>query len=69
MMKPFEKRLIEEYISLSDKQFKLVKALNSNGFEDKVGKEQFALMTEKNKVMEKYGEILKNRIHLLNIDE
>ena len=50
MMKPFEKRLIEEYISLSDKQFKLVKALNSNGFEDKVGKEQFELMTEKNKI-------------------
>lgn len=69
MMKPFEKRLIEEYISLSDKQFKLVKALNSTGFEDKVGKEQFELMTERNKVMEKYGEILKNRIHLLNIDE
>lgn len=68
-MKPFEKRLIEEYISLSDKQFKLSKALNSDGFEDKVGKDQFELMAEQYKVMQKYSEILKNQIHFLNIDE
>lgn len=64
----FQKRLISEYAELVTRHEKLMDALNSEGFEEKVGEEQSQLMREQASAMAEYANILYKRMELLGIE-
>lgn len=63
----FESRLIEEYNQLKDKIFKLGIALKKDGFMEKVGAEQYYLMSAQHESMAEYSNILRIRMEKLGI--
>ncbi len=63
----FSDRLLEEYDQLSDRVNKLEKALESDGFIDKVGQVQFDHMEKQYSGMSLYLEALKDRLKDLKL--
>lgn len=63
-----KKELVEEYILLIQRLTKLINALDSEGFEDKVGKKQYDLMINQRLAMTNYSVILEHRLADLGIN-
>ena len=63
-----KKELVEEYILLIQRLTKLINALDSEGFEDKVGKKQYDLMMNQRLAMTNYSVILEHRLADLGIN-
>ena len=67
-MDELKKELVEEYILLIHRLTKLINALDSEGFEDKVGKKQYDLMMNQRLAMTNYSVILEHRLADLGIN-
>lgn len=67
-MENFKKRLCEEHIELKERLTKLNKALNKNGFKEKVGDIQWKLMREQSVGMHMYLKALEERIKDMKIN-
>ena len=67
-MDELKKELIEEYILLIHRLTKLINALDSEGFKDKVGKKQYDLMMNQRLAMTNYSVILEHRLADLGIN-
>ena len=67
-MNELKKELVEEYILLIQRLTKLINLLDSEGFEDKVGKKQYDLMMNQRLAMTNYSVILEHRLADLGIN-
>ena len=67
-MDELKKELVEEYILLIQRLTKLINLLDSEGFEDKVGKKQYDLMMNQRLAMTNYSVILEHRLADLGIN-
>ena len=67
-MDELKKELVEEYILLIQRLTKLINSLDSEGFEDKVGKKQYDLMMNQRLAMTNYSVILEHRLADLGIN-
>ena len=67
-MDELKKELVEEYILLIQRLTKLINSLDSEGFENKVGKKQYDLMMNQRLAMTNYSVILEHRLADLGIN-
>lgn len=67
-MEDFKKRLVTEYQELVEKKDKLSAALQTEGFEEKVGKVQYFYMVTQYTGMRIYMEALADRLNDLRIN-
>ena len=67
-MEDFQKRMLDEHIQLVERLSKLNAALEKDGFLQKVGITQFALMTKQKLGMTSYLEALEDRMRDMGIE-
>lgn len=60
-MQEFQKRMLDELNELEDRKSKLLAAINSEGFEQKVGTKQYYLMVWQYQSMHSYHNALLER--------
>lgn len=67
-MEDFQKRMLDEHIQLVERLSRLNAALNKEGFLQKVGVNQFTLMTKQKLGMISYLEALEDRMRDMGIE-
>ena len=67
-MEDFQKRMLDEHIQLVERLSKLNAALEKDGFLQKVGINQFTLMTKQKLGMTSYLEALEDRMRDMGIE-
>ena len=67
-MEDFQKRMLDEHIQLVERLSKLNAALEKDGFLQKVGINQFTLMTKQKLGMTSYLEALEDRMRDIGIE-